>query len=32
STGACRTGWTKIIKQQLDASHRPCNIMPHLSV
>ena len=32
STGACRTGWTKIIKQQLDASHRPCNFMPHLSV
>ncbi|ASI88532.1 MULTISPECIES: molybdenum cofactor biosynthesis protein B [Vibrio] len=31
STGACRTGWTKIIKQQLDASHRPCNFMPHLS-
>ena len=32
STGACRTAWTKIIKQQLDASHRPCNFMPHLSV
>ncbi|ASG03249.1 molybdenum cofactor biosynthesis protein B [Vibrio anguillarum] len=32
STGACKTGWTKIIKQQLDASHRPCNFMPHLSV
>lgn len=31
STGACRTGWTKIIKQQLDASHRPCNFMPDLS-
>jgi molybdenum cofactor biosynthesis protein B len=31
STEACRTGWTKIIKQQLDASHRPCNFMPHLS-
>ncbi len=30
STGACRTGWTKIIKEQLDASHRPCNFMPHL--
>ncbi|SKA48139.1 molybdenum cofactor biosynthesis protein B [Enterovibrio nigricans] len=30
STGACRTGWTGIIKQQLDASHRPCNFMPHL--
>ena len=32
STGACKTAWTKIIKQQLDASHRPCNFMPHLSV
>ncbi|MCL9774629.1 MULTISPECIES: molybdenum cofactor biosynthesis protein B [Vibrio] len=32
STGACRTGWTKIIKQQMDASHRPCNFMPHLSI
>ncbi|MDD1794946.1 molybdenum cofactor biosynthesis protein B [Enterovibrio makurazakiensis] len=30
STGACRTGWNGIIKQQLDASHRPCNFMPHL--
>lgn len=31
STGACRTAWTKIIKLQMDASHRPCNFMPHLS-
>jgi molybdenum cofactor biosynthesis protein B len=31
STGACRTAWTKVIKQQMDASHRPCNFMPHLS-
>ena len=30
STSACRTAWTKIIKEQLDASHRPCNFMPHL--
>lgn len=30
STGACRTGWNGIIKQQLDASQRPCNFMPHL--
>ncbi|WED20893.1 molybdenum cofactor biosynthesis protein B [Vibrio sp. JC009] len=30
STGACKTAWTKIIKQQMDASHRPCNFMPHL--
>lgn len=25
STGACRTGWDQILKEQLDASHRPCN-------
>ena len=25
STGACRTGWERILKSQLDASHRPCN-------
>jgi molybdenum cofactor biosynthesis protein B len=25
STGACRTGWNKILKEQLDSSHRPCN-------
>lgn len=31
STGACKTAWTKIIRQQLDASHRPCNFMPHLA-
>lgn len=30
STGACRTGWDKLIKEQLDARHRPCNFMPHL--
>lgn len=30
STGACKTAWEGIIKQQLDASHRPCNFMPHL--
>ena len=31
STGACRLGWEKLIKEQLDARHRPCNFMPHLS-
>lgn len=31
STGACRTAWTKIIQQQLDASHKPCNFMPHVT-
>ena len=25
STGACRTGWDRILLEQLDASHRPCN-------
>lgn len=30
STGACRTAWEKIIADQLDARHRPCNFMPHL--
>ncbi|AGH81234.1 molybdenum cofactor biosynthesis protein B [Psychromonas sp. CNPT3] len=30
STGACRTAWTKIIKEQMDSTHTPCNFMPHL--
>ncbi|PIP80522.1 MAG: molybdenum cofactor biosynthesis protein B [Gammaproteobacteria bacterium CG22_combo_CG10-13_8_21_14_all_40_8] len=30
SPNACRTGWDKIIKQQLDANHGPCNFVPHL--
>ncbi len=30
STGACRTGWTKIIAEQLDSRTRPCNFVPHL--
>ncbi len=25
SSGACRTGWEKILRPQLDARHRPCN-------
>ena len=25
STGACRTGWEKILRNQLDRSFRPCN-------
>ncbi len=25
STGACRTGWERILKDQLNADHRPCN-------
>ncbi|WP_404415340.1 molybdenum cofactor biosynthesis protein B [Marinospirillum sp.] len=27
STGACKTGWTKILAEQLDSSHRPCNFV-----
>lgn len=30
STRACRTAWERIIEQQLDARHRPCNFQPHL--
>lgn len=30
STGACRTGWQGILLEQLDASHKPCNFVPHL--
>lgn len=25
STGACRLGWEKIIRDQLNSTHRPCN-------
>jgi len=31
STGACKDGWDKVIRWQLDARHRPCNfaeVMP----
>lgn len=34
SPGACRDGWDKILKFQLDSRHRPCNfveIMPRLN-
>ncbi len=30
STGACKTGWTGIIAEQLDNRTRPCNFVPHL--
>ncbi len=30
STGACRTGWDKVISEQLDARHRPCNYVDTL--
>lgn len=32
STNACKTAWDKIIKEQLDASHKPCNFVPHLTI
>lgn len=31
STGACRTGWQKIIQSQLDSQFRPCNFVGHLT-
>jgi molybdenum cofactor biosynthesis protein B len=27
STGACRTAWEGILKDQLDSDHRPCNFV-----
>ena len=27
STGACRTGWTRILSDQLDAANKPCNFV-----
>jgi molybdenum cofactor biosynthesis protein B len=30
STGACRTGWTKLLQPQLDARQGPCNFVGHL--
>lgn len=30
SPGACATGWDKVLVEQLDASHRPCNFVMHL--
>ena len=32
STNACRTGWEKIIRSQLDSSCRPCNFVGVLAV
>ncbi|XOV77641.1 MAG: molybdenum cofactor biosynthesis protein B [Aestuariibacter sp.] len=31
STGACKTGWNGILKEQLDATHRPCNFVGHFT-
>lgn len=30
STGACKTAWTGIIREQLDSRHRPCNFVDRL--
>lgn len=30
STGACRLAWDGILEEQLDASFKPCNFVPHV--
>lgn len=30
STGACKTGWQGIIRQQLDSTFQPCNFVQHV--
>ncbi|MDG0980084.1 MAG: molybdenum cofactor biosynthesis protein B [Halieaceae bacterium] len=32
STGACRTAWEGILKEQLDATHKPCNFVGVLNI
>ncbi len=32
STGACRTAWDGILKEQLDARHKPCNFVEMVSL
>lgn len=32
SPGACKTGWEKIIAEQLDSHHKPCNFVDKLFV
>ena len=32
STGACRTAWQGLIREQLDSSHRPCNFVGVMNV
>jgi molybdenum cofactor biosynthesis protein B len=32
STGACKTAWNGLIREQLDSSHRPCNFVGVLGV
>ena len=31
STGACRTGWTRILSDQLNADNKPCNFVELIS-
>lgn len=31
STGACRTAWDNIVREQLDSTHKPCNFVGVLS-
>ncbi|WP_226663308.1 molybdenum cofactor biosynthesis protein B [Microbulbifer aggregans] len=31
STGACRTAWENLLREQLDARHKPCNFVGHLT-
>ena len=30
STGACKTGWNGILKEQLNSDHKPCHFVNHL--
>lgn len=32
STGACRTAWSRILREQLDSRTGPCNFVQHLTV
>lgn len=32
STGACKTAWNGVIREQLDSSHRPCNFVGVMNV
>ncbi|CAG9001408.1 MAG: Molybdenum cofactor biosynthesis protein B [Candidatus Celerinatantimonas neptuna] len=32
STGACRTGWSQLLIDQLNSCHKPCNFVMHLGV
>ncbi|MGJ8662635.1 MAG: molybdenum cofactor biosynthesis protein B [Marinicella sp.] len=31
STGACQTAWAKILSEQLDSTHKPCNFVELLN-